>query len=254
VAEALDPSRDAERSVELAANLADFAVQLDRACVAAGRNATDLTVVAVTKTFPAADVRLLSGLGVADIGENRDQEAATKHAACADLPLRWHFVGRLQRNKCRSVARYADVVHSLDRPPLVEALSTAAVAAGRTVTSLIQVSLDDGSPDRGSAGRSASQGGRGGADPTDVLALADQIVAAPGLSLGGLMAVAPLGADADDAFGRLAAVAADLQARHPGATVISAGMSGDFQSAIRHGATHLRVGSALLGRRSAHVG
>jgi uncharacterized pyridoxal phosphate-containing UPF0001 family protein len=150
----------------------------------------------------------------------------------------------LQRNKTRSVARYADVVHSVDRPRLVDALGSAAVAAGRRLVALVQVSVD-------AAGEAK---GRHGAAPADVPGLADAIAAAPGLELGGVMAVAPLGADPDPAFGKLVEVAAAVRAAHPAATIVSAGMSGDFESALRHGATHLRIGTALLGRRGGSVG
>jgi pyridoxal phosphate enzyme (YggS family) len=197
----------------------------------------------VTKTWPAEDVRLLAELGVRDVGENRDQEARDKHARCADLGLRWHFVGQLQRNKVGSVAEYADVVHSIDRPALVSALGRAATASGRTITGLVQVSLDRGpSP------------GRGGAVPGDVGALADAIAASAGLVLGGVMAVAPPDADAGAAFARLADIAAAVRRSHPEATMISAGMTGDLEAAIENGATHVRVGTALLGRRTLPVG
>lgn len=238
------------RRAELAANLADFTARVAVACAGSGRDPADITLVAVTKTFPATDVALLAGLGIGDVGENRDQEAAAKHEQCAALALRWHFVGRLQRNKCRSVAGYADVVHSVDRPGLIGALSGAAVRAERTVSALVQVSLDPESLGLETTGA----GGRGGARPDAASALADQVASAPGLTLGGVMAVAPLGEEPDEAFARLAVIAAEVRAAHPAATVISAGMSGDFESAIRHGATHLRVGTALLGRRSTHVG
>jgi pyridoxal phosphate enzyme (YggS family) len=233
-----------DRQAELAANLAEFRTRLDAACRQSGRAPDEVTLIAVTKTFPASDVRLLAGLGVTDVGENRDQEAAPKHTECADFTLRWHFVGALQRNKARSVARYADVVHSVDRERLVAALSDAAVAAGRTVTALVQVSLD---PPAAAAGRS-------GTDVSEVGGLADRIADAPGLTLGGVMGIAPPDGDAGRAFGRLATVAADLRRDHPQATVVSAGMSGDFEAALGHGATHLRIGTALLGRRSAPVG
>lgn len=225
------------RRDELAANLAAVRERIAAACAAAGRDPAELTLIAVTKTFPASDVRLLAGLGVSDVGENRDQEAAPKAADCADLPLRWHFVGQLQTNKCRSVAGYAAVVHSVDRERLVGALSRAAVAAGRTVTALVQVALDD-------------DPGRGGAPVRQVPALADAVAAAPGLRLGGVMAVAPLGADPDPAFARLAEVAAAVRRAHPDAAIVSAGMSGDLEAAVRRGATHLRVGTALLGGRA----
>jgi pyridoxal phosphate enzyme (YggS family) len=234
----------ADRRTEIAANLADLRRRVQAACDTYGRDPAELTIIAVTKTFPASDVRLLAELGISEVGENRDQEAAAKHAECADLPLRWHFVGRLQTNKCRSVASYADLVHSVDRVRLVTALSSAAIATERTVGALVQVSLD---PDGAAAGR-------GGAAPDEVLGLADRIAAAPGLVLGGVMAVAPLDGDAGVAFGRLAAVAARLTEAHPTATVVSAGMTGDLEAAIHHGATHLRVGTALLGPRSGLVG
>ena len=230
------------RRDELAANLDATRARIAAACADAGRSPDEVVLVAVTKTWPATDVRLLAELGVRDVGENRDQEAREKHDACADLDLRWHFVGQLQRNKVGSVATYADVVHSVDRLPLVASLNRAAEARERAVVALVQVSLE------------TEGAGRGGAHPDDVPALADAVADAPGLILGGVMAVAPLGADADEAFGRLAVVAADLRRSHPEAGIVSAGMTGDLEAAIRHGATHVRVGTALLGRRSVPVG
>jgi PLP dependent protein len=225
-----------------------------------------VTLIAVTKTFPASDVRLLVELGVLDIGENRDQEAARKvrETAGLDPRPRWHFVGQLQVNKARSVVRYADVVHSVDRPRLVEALGARARAAGRVVTSLVQVDLDPGL--RGvPGGRPAGQASlgypeghpsgypRGGVPPDEAPALADAVAAEEGLVLGGVMAVAPLGAAPRPAFRKLAEVAGAIRAAHPGATMISAGMTGDLEQAIAEGATHVRVGTALLGGRSALV-
>jgi pyridoxal phosphate enzyme (YggS family) len=228
------------RGDELAANLESVRRRIETACAAAGRNATEITMIAVTKTFPASDVRLLAELGVTDIGENRDQEASPKAAACADLPLTWHFVGQLQTNKTRSVAAYAGVVHSVDRPRLVSALSAAAVRAGRVLRCLVQVALDD-------------DPARGGARRADVPRLAASIAEADGLELGGVMAVAPLDADPEPAFAVLADVAAAVRAEHQAATIVSAGMSGDLEQAIAHGATHVRVGTALLGGRRAIV-
>lgn len=226
----------ADRRSELAANLTAVREQISHACAAAGRDPAEVTLIAVTKLFPASDVALLAGLGVDDIGENRDQEAATKAAECDDLDIRWHFVGQLQTNKARSVAGYASVVHSVDRPQLVDALSRAATRLGRTVRCLIQVSFDQ-------------EPGRGGAVPEALPGLADRVAEAAGVTLGGVMTVAPLGADPDPAFARLADLAADLRERHPGATWISAGMSADLTAAIRYGATHLRIGRRLLGER-----
>src|SRR5262249_10640185 len=121
-----EPSPSAGRRAELAGNLAGVTSRIDAACAAAGRHRTECKLVAFTQTWPAADVRLLAGLGVTNFGENRDAEAAPKAAACADLPITWHFVGQLQTNKARSVAGYADVVQSVDRPHLVRALAAAA--------------------------------------------------------------------------------------------------------------------------------
>jgi PLP dependent protein len=240
-----DPAAPAAiRRAELAANLADLDRRVRAACEDSGRDRASVTVIAVTKLFPAADVRLLAELGVGDVGENRDQEAAAKFDACADLALRWHFVGRLQRNKCRSVARYAEVVHSVDRAELVDALSAAADARERELTALVQVSLDP---------PTADSPVRGGVRADAAVALADRIAAAPGLVVGGVMAVAPLSEDPDEAFARLAEVAAAVQREHPDATMVSAGMSGDLEAAVRRGATHLRVGTALLGRRMTPV-
>jgi pyridoxal phosphate enzyme (YggS family) len=238
---------EAERREELAANLAEVRDRIARAERAAGRAPGDVTLIVVTKTWPASDVRLLAGLGATDVGENRDQEAMPKHEACADLPLRWHFIGQLQRNKARHVASYADVVQSVDRPELVGALDRAAAAAGRTLDVLLQVGLaavPDGTP----------PAHRGGAAPSDVPALADLVAASGSLRLAGVMAVAPLGPDGEPAdprgaFGRLADVAAGLRAAHPSATMISAGMSGDLEDAVAAGATHVRVGTAVLGGR-----
>jgi PLP dependent protein len=233
----------AGRAAEIAAGLAAVRTRIAAACQAAGRDAGEVTLIAITKTFPATDIRILSSLGVRDVGENRDQEAAVKAAEVADLrdQLTWHFVGQLQTNKAASVARYADVVHSVDRLRLVTALGAGARKAGRPLRCLVQVSLDD-------------DPARGGAAPDQVLAIAGAVASEPGLSLGGVMAVAPLASEGRPggplaAFQRLAGMAAAVRAVHPGATMISAGMSGDLEDAIAAGATYVRVGTALLGGR-----
>ena len=139
------PDPTEERRCELAANLVAVRARISAACQAAGRDVHEITMIAITKTRPASDVRLLAELGVTDVGENRDQEAAPKAAACTELGvtgLTWHFVGQLQTNKASSVVRYADVVHSVDRERLVTALGTQARRAGRALTCLLQVSLD----------------------------------------------------------------------------------------------------------------
>ncbi|MEV0200917.1 YggS family pyridoxal phosphate-dependent enzyme [Nonomuraea sp. NPDC050691] len=228
------------RRDEIAAGLADVEQRIMDACRAAGRDRGEVTLIAVTKTRPAEDVRILAGLGVRDVGENRDQEAAPKAHELASLSLTWHFVGQLQTNKARSVAGYADVVHSVDRLRLASALSKEAGRLGREIGCLVQVSLDD-------------DPARGGALPADVPALADEIAALDHVWLGGVMAVAPLGEDPGKAFARLREVAQAVQESHPRATMISAGMSEDLAEAVAHGATHVRIGTALLGRRKPFV-
>ena len=246
------------RRDELAGNLAAVRAQIAAACQAAHRDPAEVTLIAVTKTFPATDVALLAELGVTDIGENRDAEAAEKAAECValGLSLHWHFVGQLQVNKAASVVSYAYMVHSVDRSRLVTALGRRATASGSEVRCLVQVNLDQASGRELTSqdvGRDAGQGGRGGAAPGDVAGLADAIAAEPGLLLSGVMAVAPLGEDPLPAFSTLGEVSAQLRARHPQASVISAGMSADLAQAISRGATHVRIGTALLGGRRAFV-
>lgn len=224
------------RRDQLAAGLAQVHARIASAAGTAGRDASEVTLVVITKFWPAADVRLLAALGVADVGENRDQEASGKAAECADLALRWHFVGQLQSNKAHSVATYADTVHSVDRRRLVGALSRGAGDAGREVGCLLQLSLDGDTS-------------RGGALAEELPALADAVAAAPWLQLRGVMAVAPVGARPAEAFDRLAKAADRLRRDHPEARWISAGMSGDLEAAVAAGATHVRVGSAILGER-----
>lgn len=227
------------RRDELAASLAAVHARIDAALADAGRT-DSVSLVVVTKFFPASDVDLLAGLGVTDIGENRDQEAAAKVALLAHRELLTvHFIGQLQSNKAASVAHYADVVQSVDRAKVARALDRAAGAAGRVLDVTVQVSLD------------ASEG-RGGIAPDEAAALADLVAASPALRLRGVMAVAPLGADPRPAFARLREVGDGIRAAHPDATWVSAGMSGDLEAAVAEGATHLRVGSAILGSRQSH--
>jgi len=231
---------DSSRRDELAARLTAVRERISAACAAAGRKPQDVSLVAVTKTFPASDVRLLSGLGVRDFGENRDAEAAPKAAQCADLDLVWHFVGQLQTNKAASVARYATFVHSVDRLRLVRALGAGARRAGRAIECLIEVSLD-------------ADPARGGALASEVPGLAEALTAEAGLVLAGVMAIAPLDMPPVEAFAKLLDSAAVVRAVRPAATVISAGMSGDLEAAIAVGATHVRIGTALLGDRGPRV-
>jgi PLP dependent protein len=231
-----------ERRAELAERLKAVRGRIGEACAAAGRDPGEVTLIAVTKTFPASDVRLLSELGVRDVGENRDQEAAPKAAECAALAgrLTWHFIGQLQTNKAASVVRYAGVVHSVDRLRLVRALGSAARKAGRAVICLVQVSLDHDEA-------------RAGVPEPEVAALAAAVAGEQGLVLGGVMAMAPLGMPPAQAFVPLPRIAGVVRAAYPGAVIVSAGMSGDLEEAIAAGATHVRVGTALLGGRPGFV-
>jgi pyridoxal phosphate enzyme (YggS family) len=226
------------RHEEIAAGLDAVRRRIADAAAAGGRDPDDVTLVAVTKFFPAADVRILADLGVTDVGENRHPEAGHKRAECDDLPLRWHFIGGLQSNKAAAVGSYADVVESVDRAKLVTALDRGAHQRGHAVDVLLQVSLDP-----------PGRAGRSGADAADLASLANVVEAAGMLTLRGLMAVAPLDEDPRAAFARLYEIRARFTAEHPGATWLSAGMSHDLEAAIEAGATHVRVGSAILGAR-----
>lgn len=224
------------RLEDLASGLARVRARVTSAMTSSGRTEAP-TLIVVTKYFPPTDVDLLTSLGVTDIGENRDQEARLKVAEVRERErLTVHFIGQLQSNKAASVARYADVVQSVDRPKVAAALARGAAAAGRVLDVLVQVDLDE-------------RPGRGGVRPCGLAELADIVAGMPSLRLRGVMAVAPLGWDPDPAFAELAQRAEALRAAHPHATWVSAGMSGDLEAAVAHGATHLRVGSAILGSR-----
>jgi pyridoxal phosphate enzyme (YggS family) len=232
----------AARRDELSSNLQHVHERIDSACRSAGRSRKDVALIVVTKFFPGSDIEVLSQLGVTQIGENRDQEASAKIAALPSAVrqlLHVHFIGQIQSNKAASLASYVNTVHSIDRQKLVQALDRAAAAAGRELGALVQVRLRGDLPGRG----------RGGVPVDDVAELASSVAAAQHLKLRGVMAVAPLGIDAVDAFAQLAIVARAVRADHPEAGWISAGMSGDLEAAVTNGATHLRVGSAILGSR-----
>lgn len=238
-----DPER---RRAELAGALAQVRVRIAAAARAVGRDPAEIRLLAVTKTRPALDAALLTDLGVLDLAENREQEGGAKAVELAELRpdarVRWHLVGRLQRNKARAVARWVDEVQSVDSVRLGEALArgvAAARAAGerdRVLDVLVQASLD-GDPNRG------------GCPLAELPTLADGLARSGELSLRGIMAVAPLAMEPGAAFEILAGAADRLRKDHPEATVISAGMTDDLDSAIAHGSTCVRVGTALLGAR-----
>lgn len=223
--------------MDLAARLASVDAAIADAAREAGRDPAEITRIVVTKFHPASLVRELAALGVRDVGENRHQEAAAKAAEIADPELRWHFVGQLQRNKARAVRAYAASVHSVDRGSLADALDRA--GAG---TSPLEVFLELGlTPDPA----------RGGVDPARVEALAEHVLTLPSLRLRGVMAVASPGAEPRAEFARVRAASERVRLIAPDATAISAGMSADFGAAILEGATHLRIGTAITGKREA---
>jgi pyridoxal phosphate enzyme (YggS family) len=221
----------------LEARLASVRGSIADAARAAGRSVDELTLVVVTKYHPASLVRELAALGVTDVGENRHQEAQAKAAELADLSLTWHFIGQLQSKKARQARRYAHVVQSLDRASVVDAFApTEAEPDPRVLDGFLQVNLTD-------------DPGRGGVAPDAVEALAERVLATGTLRLRGVMAVAPLDEEPRAAFARLRTISERIRAIEPSATDISAGMSDDHAEAIAEGATHLRIGTAITGKR-----
>lgn len=237
------------REAELATALAALRERLAAAAQAAGRDVADVELLPITKFFPASDVAVLWRLGCRSFGESREQEASAKiaefQALTGGAEARWHMVGQIQRNKAKHIAAWADSVHSLSTAKVATALDRGAlqaIEAGlRTdpVKVFVQISLDG----------DTERGGVDIGDPAAVDALCGQVAQAAGLRLVGLMAVPPLGADPDEAFGALAAEHRRVLGNHPEATELSAGMSGDLEAAVRHGSTCVRVGTALMGQR-----
>ncbi|QSB04252.1 YggS family pyridoxal phosphate-dependent enzyme [Natronoglycomyces albus] len=226
------------RQADIDENVAAARQAIAHACRAAGRSPESVRLVAITKTFPAVDAVALVRAGITDIGENREQEAAPKAAelTVSGVEVAWHFVGQLQRNKARSVARFADWIHSVDRDRLVSSLDRAAAEHGRRPRVLLQVNLD-GAP------------GRGGVAVSDVAALAESVAKSSSLTLSGVMGVAPPQWEPKEAFDLLAECSHRVRRIEANASEISAGMSGDFEEAIACGATMIRLGGKLLGRR-----
>ena len=219
-------------------NLETLQSRINNACQEAKRNITEITLIAVTKTYPADDMDLLKQLGIDDVGENRDQEAALKRTQ-VQADFNWHFIGQLQSNKAKSVVSYAHLIHSVDRSSLAKEIQKSAQGVDKKQAVLIQLDLDQSGPDPT----------RGGLWPAELMALAQQITDSSHLELKGLMSVAPLEENPAVAFARLAVIRAEFLKTYPQASILSAGMSDDLEAAILHGATHLRIGSALLGER-----
>lgn len=236
---------------QVRANIDRVRGEIDQACRAAGRDQSEVTLIAVTKNFPSVAVEFAVTAGLTDVGESKAQELSAKHDALSQLAVNWHFIGRLQRNKAKSVVAHADVIASIDRLPLLNAVDRAAQDCDRftpeqRLAVMLQVDLDPAAVhSEGTDGGAA----RGGVQPAELMALATEVARSGALGLSGLMAIAPLGQDPAPCFERLASLSEMLRTEHPSATAISAGMSTDFVPAIKNGATHVRVGTALFGAR-----
>jgi pyridoxal phosphate enzyme (YggS family) len=222
------------RTSEITANLNDVKAKIASAALKAGRDADEITLIVVTKTFPVSDLEILYSLGMREFGENRDQEAVEK---VAKLPtdINWNFQGGIQSNKLKSITTWAGSIHSVDKLKYAQVI--AEQNTGKPKDIFIQVSLDQ-PPES-----------RGGVDPKKLIDLASEITKLPGISLKGLMAVAPLDLPEEQAFLKLKEIQADFVAVFKDAKYLSAGMSGDYEMAISYGATHLRIGSSILGNR-----
>jgi pyridoxal phosphate enzyme (YggS family) len=218
------------RFLEIERNLETVRERISKAAIKSGREFSELTLIVVTKNFPVSDIEILKELGVSNFGENRDTEGASKAAAVEGT---WHFQGQIQSNKLKSICTWSQVIHSLDDVKhfmMIERFAT------HPLQIFLQVNLDGAK-------------NRGGAQIQELNALAEAVRASSLHTLAGLMAVAPLGVDAHVAFSRLSQLHSDFLRDFPEATSLSAGMSGDFEEAISHGATHLRIGSQILGSR-----
>lgn len=245
---------DSRRKAELSEALDAIRERITSACLEVHRDPAEVELLAVTKNFPASDVAMLADLGLTRFAENREQEARDKVAEFAELrpcvEASWHMVGQLQRNKARSVARWADVVESVDSPRLVEGLRKAVANAGkagdreRPLDLLVQVDVDPRA-----AESATSTKARGGCSPEDVPDLVRKITQASELRFRGVMMVAPLGESPASVFATLNKVIERVRDQLSQRVEVSAGMSSDLETAIAHGSTRVRVGTALLGKR-----
>jgi len=224
------------RAQEISAALANVEDRVSKAAAKAGRNRSELTLIAVTKTYPASDVQILADLGVSNFGENRSDEGSEKSQL---ISATWHFQGQVQGRKLKDIASWATYVHSIDSADHITKLSRICSETDRKISIFLQLSLD-GAPDRG------------GVLEDRLGQLAAQVAADSNLHLAGLMCVPPVGYEFDRAFSEIAKVHNAFKTGFPAAVGLSAGMSSDFEVAIAYGATHLRVGSEILGSRAYH--
>lgn len=226
------------RQQEINENYQKIQNRILESCNSVGRDPSEVTVIAITKTYPASDVDLLNNIGVHNVGENKDQEASQKFNEVKNK-FTWHFVGQLQTNKVKSVVQYADFIHSVDRISLAKEIQKMSKKIDKVQKVLIQIDLDESQNDEN----------RGGVNPSKLNELAQEISSCPNLELKGLMSVAPLNVSSKEAFLKLAKIQLEFLKTYPLAKMLSAGMSEDLEDAVSHGATHLRIGSALLGER-----
>ena len=224
----------AAREVEIAGNLAVVQRRIIDAAERCGRMADEITLIAVTKTYPVSDVKILYDLGLRNFGENRDQEGAVK-APALPSDATWHFQGQIQSNKLKSIANWAQVIHSIDDLGHAKKLNN--LSLGKEI--FIQVSLDT----------AADTATRGGVELDQVPGFISEVMNLANLRVLGLMAVAPLNIEPVTAFKKLAQFAGEIRSAHPAISKLSAGMSNDFEEAIGQGATHIRLGSQILGVR-----
>ncbi|CAB4537508.1 unannotated protein [freshwater metagenome] len=224
------------RSEEIATALADVQERIAKSIAAAGRNESEVTLIAVTKTHPASDVEILRNLGIENFGENRSDEGLEKSEL---IPATWHFQGQVQGRKLKDIARWATYIHSIDSSDHISKLSRICSENGRSISIFLQLSLD-GAPDRG------------GVLAHELPELADQILADSNLQLAGMMCVPPVEYEFNRAFTEISKIHSGFKSRYPDAAGLSAGMSSDFEVAISYGATHLRIGSEILGSRTYH--
>ena len=223
------------RKMEIEENLNQVRQKITDAAAKSGRNPNEINLIVVTKTFPISDLEILYSLGVREFGENRDQEASVK-AKALPQDINWHFQGGIQSNKLKSICSWASVIHSVDQFKYAKIISEQPSVKARQI--FIQVSLDE-PPES-----------RGGVDPAKLIELANQISSLPNLKVLGLMALGPVDREIEPAFARLQQIQAGFLTDFKDAVFLSSGMSGDYELAISYGATHLRIGSSILGIRA----
>jgi len=225
-----------ERANLIAQSLELVKKQITSAALGAGRSVDEITLIAVTKTYPVSDVEILHSLGQRNFGENRSEEGAEKSVQVNGT---WHYQGQVQSRKLREITGWATFIHSIDSPDHALKLSRICAESGKVISIFLQLSLD-GAPDRG------------GVMASEIFTLAEKVSNLPNIKLAGLMCVPPVSYEHQRAFSEIAQIHQSFVSTFPQAKLLSAGMSSDFEVAIAHGATHLRIGSQILGSRTYH--